>query len=310
MNKKILKDQLFRYFLIVGSCLILAIFISMFWVLYQGAAPVLKIFGLKFLYTADWDPVHNKFGALTPLFGTIITSLIAISIAAPLGFAMAFFIREIAPKSLQNLLRISFELLAGIPSIIYGMWGLLQFAPFFAKHISPILTNTLGQNAIIGFLFQASPSGIGILSAAIILSIMILPFITAVLCDAFTLVPSLLKESAYGLGATRWEVAWYIILPYSKVAFIGGIILALGRALGETMAVSFIIGNSHRFSSSLLMPGSTISSVLANEFTEATTLLHSSSIIALGFILFILTFCIIALSQILLTRLRGGYLHD
>lgn len=310
MNIKVFKDQLFRYVLLAGSSLIIFIFLSLFIILYQGAEPVLKTFGFNFIFSASWDPVHDKFGAFTPLFGTITTSILAIFIAVPLAFAIAFFIHEIAPGPLKNVLRISFELLAGIPSIIYGMWGLLQFAPFFATYIYPFLNNTLGQNSTIGFLFQAPPSGIGVLSASIILSIMILPFIASVFYDAFTMVPSMLKESAYGLGATRWEVVRNVILPYSKIALVGGIILGLGRALGETMAVSFIIGNSHRFSSSLLMPGSTISSVLANEFTEATTPLHVASIIALGLILFIITFCIIALSKFLLSGIKKGTFHE
>ncbi len=303
---KVVKDRIFKYTLMTGSSLILFIFISLFWVLYQGAEPVLKSVGLKFLFSAEWDPVHERFGAFTPLFGTVVTSFLAICIATPLSFAIAFFIREIAPGSVKGFLRISFELLAGIPSIIYGMWGLLQFAPFFANHVYPLLSNTLGKSPTIGFLFQAPPSGIGVLSASVILSIMILPFITSVLCDAFALVPSLLKESAYGLGATRWEVARYIILPYSKIALVGGVILGLGRALGETMAVSFIIGNSHRFSPSLLMPGSTISSVLANEFAEATTPLHLASLVTLGLVLFIITFAIIAVSKFLLSAQKQG----
>lgn len=283
---------------------ILFIFITIFAVLYVGAKPSLSYFGIDFLFTADWDPVGKKFGAVVPLYGTLVTSFLAIFLAVPLSLGIAFFITEIAPKRLSDILRVFVELLAGIPSIIYGMWGLLVFAPYFAKNIHPWIKVNLGQNEYIGFLFQGIPTGINVLTASIVLSIMILPFITSVVCDAFKIVPELLKESAYGLGATTTEVVWKVMVPYARTAIVGGVILGLGRALGETMAVSFVIGNAHRLSFSLLDPGSTISSALANEFTEAESELYTASLVVLGLILFTITFIILGLSKLLLYRLK------
>lgn len=272
--------------------------------LVDGAMPAIKTFGFDFLTHADWDPVANKFGAVVPIVGTIATSAIALLISVPVSFGIALFLTELSPQFLRAPLGIAIELLAAIPSIIYGMWGLFVFAPYFGKHIEPWMTENLGGIPLVGALFQGPPMGIGLLTAGIILAIMILPFISSVMRDVFELVPPLLKESAYGLGATTWEVSWNIVLPQTKVGVIGGIMLGLGRALGETMAVTFVIGNAHDLSASLLMPGNTISSALANEFTEAVGQLYTASLIELGLILFLITFVVLGLAKLLLLRLR------
>lgn len=263
----------------------------------------MRAFGFSFLVRSHWNPVAQQFGALVPIIGTLITSLIALLIGIPISFGIAVFLIEIAPQWLQQPLRIAIELLAGIPSIIYGMWGLFVFAPSFAEHVQPWLIEKLGNIPLIGVLFQGAPMGIGVLTAGIILGIMVIPFMTAVMRDVFELVPDMLKESAYALGATKWEVIWQVILPYTRVGVVGSIMLGLGRALGETMAVAFVIGNAHILSASLIMPGNSITSVLANEFTEATSTLYSSALIELGLILFVITFIILLCSKLLLRHL-------
>jgi phosphate transport system permease protein len=247
--------------------------------------------------------VQERFGALVPIYGTLVTSLIAMLIGIPVSFGIALFLTELSPAWLKRPLGTAIELLAAIPSIIYGMWGLFVLVPLFQEHVQPALIASLGSLPLAGALFQGPPLGIGMLTAGLILSIMVIPFIAAVMRDVFDLVPALLKESAYGLGATTWEVVWKVVLPYTKVGVIGGVMLGLGRALGETMAVTFVIGNAHRLSASLMAPGNSIASALANEFTEAVGDLYFSALIELGLILFLITTVVLALAKLLLLRL-------
>lgn len=246
----------------------------------------------------------EKFGALIPIYGTLVTSLIALFIAVPVSFGIALFLTELSPAWLRRPLGVAIELLAGIPSIVYGMWGLLIFAPFFAQHVQPFLAKTLGALPVLGLLFAGPPLGIGLLTAGIILAIMIIPFIASVMRDVFEVTPAMLKESAYGIGATTWEVVWNVVLPYTKVGVIGGVMLGLGRALGETMAVTFVIGNTNFLNNvSLFEPGNSITSVLANEFSEATPGLYTAALVELGLILFLITLMVLVFSKLLLMRL-------
>jgi phosphate transport system permease protein len=270
--------------------------------LVDGALPALRHFGFGFVWTETWNPVTKEFGALAPIYGTLATSAIAMLVAVPVGFGIAVFITEICPAWLKRPLGTAIELLAGIPSIIYGIWGLFVFSPFLQQHLQPFLIESFEGVPGLEDLFAGPPFGIGILTAGLILAIMVLPFITAITRDVFETVPPMLKESAYGLGATTWEVVWQVVLPYTRVGVVGGIMLGLGRALGETMAVTFVIGNAHRISTSLLAPGTTISAAIANEFTEAVGDLYTSSLIALGLILFVITFSVLALAKLLLLR--------
>ena len=268
------------------------------------AWPSIREYGLPFLWTAEWDPVQEKFGGLVMIYGTLITSLIALIIAVPVSFGIALFLTEMSPSWLRRPLGTAIELLAAVPSIVYGMWGLLIFAPILSKYVQAPLQSVLGGVPILGSLVQGAPVGIGLLSAGIILAIMIIPFIAAVMRDVFEVTPAMLKESAYGLGATTWEVVWKVVLPYTKAGVVGGIMLGLGRALGETMAVTFVIGNFNQLSSlSLFEPGNSITSALANEFAEASPGLHQASLMYLGLILFFITFVVLALSKLLLLRL-------
>ncbi len=285
------------------------VFISLFGVmltLLYSSLPALQKFGFGFLTSDAWNPVTEDFGGLVPIYGTLVTSIIAMLIAVPVSFGIALFITELCPNLLKRPLGIAVELLAGIPSIIYGMWGLFVFAPFFADNIQPWINDHMGNWPIVGPLFQGPPMGIGMLTAGLILAIMVIPFIASVMRDVFEVVPPLLKESAYGLGSTTWEVVWNVVLPYTKIGVVGGIMLGLGRALGETMAVTFVIGNAHELSASLMMPGNTISSALANEFTEAVGDVYSSSLITLGMLLFVITFIVLALAKLLLLKLAAG----
>ena len=247
--------------------------------------------------------MQEDFGALVPIFGTLVTSAIAMAIAIPVSFGIALFLTELSPPWLRRPLGTAIEMLAAIPSIIYGMWGLFVFAPLFQEHVQPLLVGTLGKVPGLGVLFEGPPMGIGMMTAGIILAVMVIPFITAVMRDVFELVPPLLKESAYGLGSTTWEVTWRVVLPYTKVGVIGGIMLGLGRALGETMAITFVIGNAHRLSASLFAPGNSIASALANEFTEAVGDLYTSALIELGLILFLITTIVLACAKLLLMQL-------
>jgi len=292
-------ENLTRFFAFLVFSLLAAILVS----LVYGSHLSLNTYGLRFLWTKDWDPVQDRFGALVPIYGTLVTSLIAMLIAVPVSFGVALFLTELAPSWLKRPLGTAIELLAAIPSIIYGMWGLFVFSPIFQEHVQPALVASLGSIPFAGALFKGPPLGIGMLTAGLILSIMVIPFIAAVMRDVFELVPPLLKESAYGLGSTTWEVVWRVVLPYTKVGVIGGIMLGLGRALGETMAVTFVIGNAHQLAVSLMAPGNSIASALANEFTEAVGDLYFSSLIELGLILFLITTIVLALSKLLLLRL-------
>ncbi len=269
-----------------------------------GSWDSIQKFGFSFLWSQEWNPPAEQFGALIPIYGTVVTSLIALVIAVPVSFGIALFLTELSPVWLRRPLGTAIELLAAIPSIVYGMWGLLIFAPLFSRYAQPFLTATLGQLPFIGQLFVGPPLGIGLLAAGIILAIMIIPFIAAVMRDVFAVTPDMLKESAYGVGGTTWEVVWNVVLPYTKVGVIGGIMLGLGRALGETMAVTFIIGNTNLLSGvSLYAPGNSITSTLANEFGEATPGLYTAALIELGLILFLITFAVLVFSKLLLMQL-------
>ncbi len=272
--------------------------------LVRGSWPAFSQFGLGFITKETWNPVTEKFGALAPVYGTVMTSLLAMLIAVPLSFGIAVFLTELAPPWLKRPVGVAIELLAAVPSIIFGIWGLFVVAPILQQHVQPWLIEHVGPLPTIGKLFQGPPFGIGMLTAAMILAIMVLPFISAVMRDVFETVPDVLKESAYGLGATTWEVIWKVVVPYSRTGVVGGVMLGLGRALGETMAVTFVIGNAHRVSTSLLAPGTTISATIANEFTEAVGDLYTSSLIALGVLLFIITFGVIAAARVMLMRLN------
>jgi phosphate transport system permease protein len=296
-------DILFRNVTRLCAFAVLALLVSIIVSLIFGSLPAIKAFGFNFLTSAEWNPVTDQFGALVPIAGTLSTACIALLIAIPVSFGIALFLTELSPRWLRRPLGIAIELLAGIPSIIYGMWGLFVFAPLFGDYVEPWINKNLGHMAVIGPFFSGPPMGIGILTAGIILAIMVIPFIASVMRDVFDVVPTLLKESAYGLGATTWEVMWNVVLPYTKIGVVGGIMLGLGRALGETMAVTFVIGNSHDLSASLLMPGNSISSALANEFTEAVGDLYTSSLIELGLILFFITFIVLSLARFMLYKL-------
>ena len=297
----------FRNLTWLSAALVLALLAGVVVSLMYGSWPALKQFKWQFLYTESWNPVTEKFGALAPLYGTVVTSLIAMLIAVPIGFGVAVFLTETCPRWLRAPISTGIELLAAIPSIVFGIWGLFVLGPVLQHGIQPWLIDHLGPLPIVGALFQGPPYGIGLFTAGLVLAIMVLPFITAVMREVFTMTPVALKEAAYGVGATQWEVVWGVVVPWSRPGVIGGIMLGLGRALGETMAVTFVIGNAHRISASLLAPSTTISAAIANEFTEADGELYTASLIALGLILFVLTFAVIAGARLLLLRLeRGG----
>ena len=297
-------DSIFRGSTLFFALFVLALLVAIVIALIHGSWASIQTFGWGFFTNTKWNPVDEIFGAGVPIVGTLVTSFIALLIGVPISFGIALFLTELSPRFLRLPLGIAIELLAAIPSIIYGMWGLFVFAPFFARNIHPWLVDNLGPLPLVGALFQGAPLGIGMLTAGLILAIMVIPFISSVMRDVFEVVPPMLKESAYGLGATTWEVAWKVVLPHTKLGVIGGIMLGLGRALGETMAVTFVIGNAHRLSTSLLMPGNTISSALANEFTEAVGELYTSALIELGLILFVITFFVLACAKLLLIRLK------
>src|SRR5262249_38358239 len=302
-----LMDALFRYltrfFAFVVFGLLAAILVS----LAIGSAPSIQKFGLGFLFNSNWDPVQEDFGALVPIYGTLVTSAIALGIAIPVSFGIALFLTELSPVWLRRPLGTAIELLAAVPSIVYGMWGLLVFAPIFGEYFQKPLANTIGQVPVIGKLFQGAPLGIGLLCAGVILAIMIIPYIASVMRDVFEVTPVLLKESAYGIGCTTWEVMWSVVLPYTRAGVIGGVMLGLGRALGETMAVTFVIGNTNLLDNvSLFSPGNSITSALANEFAEAAPGLHTAALMELGLILFVITFIVLAISKLMLLRLEKG----
>jgi len=309
--ERILKRQRIQDFIFHKSTLFFAMtvlfaLIGIIISLIISAWPALREFGLGFFFTIEWDIINGQFGGLIAIFGTVVTALIALVIAVPLSFGIAVFLTETCPAQLRRPLGTAVELLAAVPSIIYGMFGLFIFAPLFAEYVQPALANTLGQVPGLSYLFTGAFNGIGILCAGLILAMMILPFIASVMRDVFEIVPSILKESAYGMGCTTWEVVNKIVLPYTKTGVIGGVMLGLGRALGETMAVTFVIGNAHKLSASLFAPGNSIASTLANEFGEAEPGLHYSSLFALGLALFIITFVVLALAKIMLARMEAG----
>jgi phosphate transport system permease protein len=292
-------EWLTRGFAILVFSILAAILVS----LVLGSTLTLEKYGLSFIWRREWDPVRESFGALVPIYGTLVTSLIAMAIGIPVSFGIALFLTELSPGWLRRPLGTAIELLAAIPSIIYGMWGLFVLSPLVQSHVQPFLIDLFGDIPILNKLFEGPPLGIGMMTAGLILSIMVIPFITAVMRDVFELVPPMLKESAYGLGATTWEVVFRVVLPYTKVGVVGGIMLGLGRALGETMAVTFVIGNAHELSASLMAPGNSIASALANEFTEAVGDTYLSALFELGLILFVITTIVLALSKLMLLRL-------
>ena len=300
-----LGDVAFRQLTRAAAVTVLVILGGIIISLVYGSLPAIRAFGLTFLIDETWNPVTEKFGAIAPIYGTVVTSLIAMLIAVPVGLFIAMFLTELCPMWLRRPIGIAIELLAGIPSIIYGIWGLFVFAPFLQQYVQPFLIAVFGHVPVLSTLFEGPPYGIGIMTAGLILAIMVLPFITSISRDVFEAVPPVLKEAAYGLGSTTWEVVRYVVLPFTRVGVIGGVMLGLGRALGETMAVTFVIGNAHRISSSLLAPGTTISSAIANEFTEAVEDIYTSSLIELGLILFVITFIVLAIARLMLMRLNA-----
>ena len=297
-------EPVFRALTFASAVSVLAVLGGVVAALVAGALPALRAFGFGFVVDEAWNPVTEEFGALAPIYGTLVTSAIALVVAAPVSLGIAIFLTELCPLPLRRPIGIAIELLAGIPSIIYGIWGLFVLAPFLQSTIQPVLIDTLGEIPVVGALFAGPPYGIGLLTAGLILAIMILPFITSVARDVFETVPPLLRESAYGLGATTWEVVRRVVIPYTRVGLVGGVMLGLGRALGETMAVTFVIGNAHRITASILAPGTTISATIANEFTEAVGSLYTSSLVALGLILFVITFAVLAAARLMLLRLE------
>lgn len=304
LDKLRLGDMVFHAVTRIAAIVVLLLLGGVMVALLVGSLPALRAFGFDFVTTQSWNPVTEKFGALAPIYGTVVTSLIAMVIAVPFGLLIAMFLTELCPMWLRRPIGIAIELLAGIPSIIYGIWGLFVLAPFLQQYVQPALISTFGNVPILSNVFAGPPYGIGVLTAGLILAIMVLPFITSISRDVFEAVPPVLKEAAYGLGCSTWEVMRYVVLPYTRVGVIGGVMLGLGRALGETMAVTFVIGNAHKISGSLLAPGTTISATIANEFTEAVGDLYTSSLIALGLILFVITFIVLAIARYMLMRIE------
>jgi len=297
-------DRGFRWLVTGAGLFVLAALaaaaLSMLW----GGREALHKFGPGFFVSKAWDPVGQQFGALVPIYGTLVTALIAMLIAVPVSFGIAMFLTEIAPKWLRGPVGAAIELLAGIPSIIYGMWGLFVLVPVLAEHVYPWIDAHLGRLPLVGMLFSGPPLGLGMLTAGLVLAVMVIPFIASVMREVFLTVPTRLKESAYALGSTKWEVVWDVVLPYTRSAVVGGVFLGLGRALGETMAVTFVLGNAHDLTASLLMPGNSIAATIANEFAEADGDMYRSALILLGFVLFIVTFVVLAAARLMLSRLQ------
>lgn len=300
MRRQRFHDALFHKLTLTFALFVFLMLVGIIGSLLVGAWPALTGFGPGFITKVEWDPINEDFGAMIAIVGTLVTSLIALLIAFPVSFGIALFLTEVCPPWLKRPLGTAVELLAGVPSIIYGMWGLFVFAPLFADYAQPALAATLGKLPIIGPLFTGPMMGIGMLTAGIILAVMIVPFIASVMRDVFEIVPPVLKESAYAMGCTKWEVVRKVVLPYTRVGVVGGVMLGLGRALGETMAITFVIGNAHKLSWSLFAPGNSIASTLANEFAEAEPGLHISSLFALGLILFVITFIVLAAAKLML----------
>jgi phosphate transport system permease protein len=291
---------------LLAALLVLAIFGGVIASLVIGSLPSFKAFGFGFIVSEVWSPTRERFGALAPIYGTLVTSLIAMVIAVPVGIGIAIFLTDLCPRPLRRPIGIAVELLAGIPSIIYGIWGFFVFAPWFQLHVQEPVSNAVADIPVLGALFGGVTFGIGTFTAGLILSIMVLPFMSAVTRDVLETVPSVLKEASYGLGATSWEVMWKVCLPFCQTGVVGGAMLALGRALGETMAITFVIGNSHKIVPSLFAPGTSISASIANEFTEATGELYRSALIEIGLILFAISFIVLACGQLMLHRMQQG----
>ena len=303
LKRFIATDSFFRNLTRAAAILVLGVLFGVFVSLAIGAWPAFKTFGFNFLTTQTWNPVTEKFGSLAPIYGTVLTSLIAMLIAVPVGIGIAIFLTELCPYMFRRPIAIAIELLAGIPSIIYGIWGLFVLAPFLQQHMQPGLIDFFSGVPVFNQFFAGPPYGIGMFTAGLILAIMVIPFISSIARDVFETTPSVLKELAYAVGCTTWEVIWNVVLPFTRAGVLGGVMLGLGRALGETMAVTFVIGNAHKIAASILAPGTTISATIANEFTEAVGDLYTSSLIALGFILFVITFIVLAIARYMLARL-------
>ncbi|AEC18658.1 phosphate transport system permease protein [Pusillimonas sp. T7-7] len=304
-NQSALMDVLFKNLTRTFAFFVFALLGAIMVSLIYGSRESIAEYGLSFLWTNNWDPVQNIYGAMVPIVGTLLTSAIALAIAVPVSFGIAMFLTELSPTWLRRPLGTAIEMLAAIPSIIYGMWGLFVFVPLFQQYIQPHIIDLFEGVPVLGDIFAGPPFGIGVFTAGLILSIMVMPFITAVMRDVFEVVPAMLKESAYGLGATTWEVVWRVVLPYTKNGVIGGIMLGLGRALGETMAVTFVIGNAFNLPNSIFAPSNSIASALANEFNEAGGM-QKSALLELGLILFLITTIVLAFSKLLLLRLQKG----
>ncbi len=303
-NRDSMVDGVFKALVATAAIFVLLALVgaavSMLW----GGRLAFETFGWQFLTTEEWDVGASKFGALVPIYGTLVTAGIAMIIAVPVSFGVAIFLTEVAPNWMRGPVGSAIELLAGIPSIIYGMWGLFVLAPVLSEHAYPWINDNLGDLPVVGPLFTGPPLGIGMLTAGLVLAIMVIPFISSVMREVFLTVPTRLKESAYALGSTTWEVVWDIVLPYTRSAVIGGVFLGLGRALGETMAVTFVIGNAYSISASILDPGTSIAATIANEFGEAVDPLHKSTLLALGFLLFVLTFIVLSIAKLMLMQLQ------
>ncbi|PPD25298.1 MAG: phosphate ABC transporter permease subunit PstC [Methylocystis sp.] len=297
-------DRVFHQMTRAAAVVVLIILGGVIVSLVHGSWPAMQAYGFGFLTSQAWNPVTENFGAAAAIYGTLVTSVIAMVIAVPVGLGVATFLTELCPHALRRPIGVAIELLAGIPSIIYGIWGLFVLAPFLQSHVQPALISAFGDIPFFSTLFAGPPYGIGMLTAGFILAIMVLPFIASISRDVFETVPPVLKEAAWGIGATTWEVMRYVVVPYTRVGVIGGMMLGLGRALGETMAVTFVIGNAHKISGSLLAPGTTISATIANEFTEAVGDLYTSALIELGLILFVITFFVLALARYMLMRIE------
>jgi phosphate transport system permease protein len=298
------RDAAFRAITLAAALLVLAIFAGLLTALIIGAWPAFKAYGWGFLTSSAWNAQTEKFGAVAPVYGTVVTAIIAMVIAVPVGIGIAIFLTEICPRPLRRPIGIAVELLAGIPSIIYGIWGLFVFAPWFQTHVQGWIVDRLADVPVLRDLFAGPPYGIGLFTAGFILSIMVLPFIAAVTRDVFETVPAMQKEAAYGLGSTTWEVMWRVVLPFARSGVVGGAMLALGRALGETMAVTFVIGNDHHIHESVFATATTISATIANEFSEAFGDLYHAALIELGLILFFITFVVLASAQLMLRALE------
>ena len=298
-------DAWFRQLTRAAAIAVLVVLGGIIISLVHGAWPALRTYGFAFLIDETWNPVTERFGAAAAIYGTVVTSMLAMVIAVPVGVFIAMFLTEFCPMRLRAPIGIGIELLAGIPSVVYGIWGLFVFAPFLQHYVQPALIGAFGDLPGLSVVFAGPPYGIGVLTAGLILAIMVLPFITSIARDVFAAVPPVLKEAAHGLGATTWEVWRSVVLPYARTGVAGGIMLGLGRALGETMAVTFVVGNAHRISGSILAPGTTISATIANEFTEAVGDLYTSSLVALGLVLFVITFLVLAAARLMLMRLNA-----